>query len=414
MNFNTIKNPLASKLLITVLISSTIITFFTILIQLFFEYNADIKLIENRIDQVEKSYTHSLALSVWNFNENQYNTQLNGILNLEDIVYVEILTPDNKQIIFKGKNKKTKKLTKEFILKTVDFNQIVTAGKLIVTASLDRVYDDLFNRAFIILITQGIKTLLISFIILYSFYILVTKHLYIISRYTKNLDIDSNNVLDLKRGNHKEDGLDHIVFALNNMQNKIQENNSNLKQLNQNLELKVKERTQELEELNSTLSTLTNIDPLTGAYNRRYFYNISKELISLSKRENQYLSISMIDIDDFKKINDTYGHDKGDNILKELVNLINKTIRDSDLLIRFGGEEFVIVLPHTDIKQSTIILEKIRSIIEKSVFIDGIKFTISIGISQYIDNEDIESTLKRADTGLYRAKNSGKNKIEIN
>jgi len=243
-----LKSPIAKKMLFIILISSTIITFFIISIQLFFEYKTDVGLIENRIEQIEKSYTNSLALSVWNFNKNQYNIQLDGILNLEDIVYVEILTPENQIITSKGISQKNKKIKKEFILETIDFNKKIIVGKLIIEASLTRVYDNLFDRALIILVTQSIKTLLISLIILYAFYILISRHLYTISNYTRDIKLDSNNKLVLNRDNqNSNDELNYIVFAINSMQTKINNDYHKIEQLNSTLESKVKQRTKELE-----------------------------------------------------------------------------------------------------------------------------------------------------------------------
>ena len=159
--FNKKHSPLAYKILLTILISSSIVTAFIIAIQLRFEYKSDIKMIEKRLNLIENSYSQSLALSVWNFNETQYEIQLDGILNIEDIVYVQIVTPNGDEIVSKGKYQDKKVITQEVVLKTVDFGQTVESGKLIVIASLDRVYDDLYSRALIILTTQGIKTLII-------------------------------------------------------------------------------------------------------------------------------------------------------------------------------------------------------------------------------------------------------------
>jgi len=167
-----------------------------------------------------------------------------------------------------------------------------------------------------------------------------------------------------------------------------------------------------LKKQNKELMKLSTIDPMTGAYNRRYLYNVSKELTALAKREKKHLSIAMIDIDNFKKINDTYGHDVGDEVIKTVVNIMRKTSRDSDLSIRFGGEEFVILFPNTDIEQSIIVLEKIRKTIEESTLISNFSFTVSIGVSKFIYSENhIDKSIKRADEKLYIAKNSGKNRI---
>ena len=168
-----------------------------------------------------------------------------------------------------------------------------------------------------------------------------------------------------------------------------------------------------LKKLNKELQDLTNIDPLTGAYNRRYFSHISKKLLPLTRREKKNLSLVMIDIDDFKKVNDTYGHDIGDMILKKLVKTISDNLRESDIVARFGGEEFVILLSNTRASEAEFILEKIRIIIQNSMF-EEIRITISIGISEYtFDEDNIEEALKRADEGLYIAKENGKNKIHL-
>ncbi len=176
----------------------------------------------------------------------------------------------------------------------------------------------------------------------------------------------------------------------------------------------LKDKEIELQMLNKELTKLTNIDPLTGIYNRRYFYNISKELIALTKRENRELSLAIIDIDDFKQINDTHGHDIGDDVLKLLVKKVRETIRNSDILIRFGGEEFIVLLSNTSSKQAMIVMEKVREVIEEQKFMKNVSFTISIGISEHIKEEiAIESLFKRADLALYSAKESGKNRVEI-
>jgi len=177
-------------------------------------------------------------------------------------------------------------------------------------------------------------------------------------------------------------------------------------------ELKAKEL--ELKKLNDELTNLTNIDPLTGAHNRRYFYEISKQLIALAGRDKQPLSVAMIDIDDFKSVNDTYGHDVGDKVLKALVDVVYKNIRNSDVVIRFGGEEFILLFPNTDIEQANTIMSKIRQIIEQNDLVKDICFTISIGLSEYHHNEqNIDKAVKKAGDALYLAKNRGKNRIEI-
>ena len=155
-------------------------------------------------------------------------------------------------------------------------------------------------------------------------------------------------------------------------------------------------------------------DVLTNLYNRRYFFDIAEKMYQTSKRENKEISILMCDIDHFKKINDTYGHQTGDLIIKNVANVLINSIRKNDIAARYGGEEFVILLYDCPIKFSLLVGEKIRKTIENLEVIDEnnekIKFTISIGISNRGDN--LEDMIKHADEMLYKAKET-RNKVVI-
>ena len=178
------------------------------------------------------------------------------------------------------------------------------------------------------------------------------------------------------------------------------------------LHQKIDERTKELLVLNEKLEEMAHVDSLTGAYNRRYFYEITDKLLSFTKREKKPLSIAMIDIDKFKDVNDTYGHDVGDEVLKVLVNEIKNNIRESDVFVRYGGEEFILLLPNTDLEHALVITQKLRIIIESTRKVDGLRFTVSIGVAAFVDSkDDIESLVKKSDKALYEAKNSGRNRV---
>lgn len=165
------------------------------------------------------------------------------------------------------------------------------------------------------------------------------------------------------------------------------------------------------------LKLLASTDSMTKLYNRRYFTEISEKILDISKREKKNLSILMIDIDRFKRVNDTYGHQFGDEVLITLSRLLVEHQRKSDIVCRYGGEEFVILLPNTSLKNAATLAEKIRILIE-SLTMEApenkdFKFTVSIGVAEIdIENEtNIELALKRADDALYVAKNSGRNRI---
>lgn len=180
--------------------------------------------------------------------------------------------------------------------------------------------------------------------------------------------------------------------------------------LNEKLEATVQLRTEELQRLNSKLKYLANIDPLTGLNNRRSFIELIKPSLKLSVRGNKSSSLLMLDIDLFKAINDKYGHDVGDAILKNFSQVMLDSIRESDICSRHGGEEFLVFLPNTNINSALILSEKLREIFEKNRF-KGIRYTVSIGVTEFY-GKDIKKAIKRADIALYSAKNNGRNKVE--
>ena len=152
-------------------------------------------------------------------------------------------------------------------------------------------------------------------------------------------------------------------------------------------------------------------DPLTGIYNRRYYHEkIQKEMYK-AKRYGLALSVIMTDIDFFKKINDTHGHDVGDEVLKHYTKIIQESLRESDTFCRIGGEEFIIILPHTNKEQAVKIADKLRKTIEQSKKI--IPITMSFGVTQYISGESEDYLFKRVDNALYRAKENGRNRVEV-
>jgi len=160
-------------------------------------------------------------------------------------------------------------------------------------------------------------------------------------------------------------------------------------------------------------------DPLTGLYNRRYFHHIASSIAKISLRSHQNTGIIILDIDHFKSINDTYGHLIGDDIIKHLSLLLLNLVRVSDIVSRFGGDEFIILLPNTNIEESIKIAEKIRTFISCNVFNldqnNAIEFTISLGVDEVLESdEDIINSLNRADKALYKAKNNGRNGVEYN
>lgn len=199
----------------------------------------------------------------------------------------------------------------------------------------------------------------------------------------------------------------------------------------QYLENAIKERTQELQimntqlqkqavELEETKAELTleaSTDSLSQLYNRRYFINVSQQTLETTKRYRQDLSLCMLDIDHFKNVNDTYGHEVGDKVIIYCSDILKKLARQSDIVTRYGGEEFIILLPQTSLEDALALAQRIRKAIYTLKIPEcdkNLTVSISIGVTQvnHEKDENISDIIQRADKALYIAKEGGRNRVE--
>ncbi len=162
-------------------------------------------------------------------------------------------------------------------------------------------------------------------------------------------------------------------------------------------------------ELEKRLEKLATKDALTGIYNRHKINEELEKSIAINERYNTPFSLIMIDIDHFKEVNDEFGHDVGDKVLKELSTLISKHIRKNDIFGRWGGEEFLLLLPNISKKSTMVMVKKIKDVVEEHSFVSINQLTISLGVTQYKRKESQSQLLKRVDNALYAAKEGGRN-----
>jgi len=168
------------------------------------------------------------------------------------------------------------------------------------------------------------------------------------------------------------------------------------------------EKTEEI----SRLQAMT--DPLTQLFNRRHFMELSNQLLTLSKGSGIPLSLAFLDLDNFKCINDQHGHEVGDRVLQKVSKVLKENVRNSDVVARFGGEEFIILFTNTDQEHALTVCEMIRKAIEEAEMPEHVNnITTSIGVSVVGGDESITQVIRRADKALYEAKNKGRNQIVI-
>jgi len=193
------------------------------------------------------------------------------------------------------------------------------------------------------------------------------------------------------------------------------------------LEMRVRERTMDLAAANEQLLAeiverkrveeklrdLSEKDPLTQIYNRRKLFELLETEIRKSKRHQRPLSVILFDLDHFKNVNDVYGHDRGDQILKTTTSIVNDTIRKTDISARYGGEEFIVVLPETGLEGAAALAEKMRRNIEHYSDPDTGMVTISAGVAELRSEDTGAALIKRADGALYAAKHKGRNRVIV-
>ncbi len=166
-------------------------------------------------------------------------------------------------------------------------------------------------------------------------------------------------------------------------------------------------------QLESEMQILATTDTLTHVFNRIKYDELMKREIERVRRYNHPLSIIMFDIDHFKKVNDTYGHMVGDSVLCALAQIVKENLRETDSLIRWGGEEFVIIAPETDLQEAGKLARRIRKAAESYQFDQVGRVTISLGVTRFLKDDTEDAFIKRVDDAMYTAKKKGRNRVEV-
>lgn len=216
---------------------------------------------------------------------------------------------------------------------------------------------------------------------------------------------------------HNDKATEILLGSLNGLFKQVSERNKRLAQLNRELEDKVAERTKELSKANQHLEELALTDVLTGLPNRRHAMRQLEELWSESLQSGAPLTCMMIDADHFKEVNDTYGHDAGDDVLRVLARTLKESVRTDDMVCRLGGDEFFIVCPKTNMDNGVHVANGVQKLISQLRVPTGSgvwQGSISVGVAaRTSDMDDYNSLMQQADKGVYAAKRDGKNCVRF-
>lgn len=340
--------------------------------------NAD-KIRENLDKYINSSYKKEIALSISAFND-YYKKAQEVSANIIQSSYQYKNIEDDTKILVQNYNKVNKL-----------FNDLKAQTKEDIEKNINSLFDDtnliLLNGNFIFFVW-----FFISFIIIFLVYKDLSYKMKKIINDSK--EIAQGDVNFEKRLNIVSyDELGKIVKSINIFINKLHKSH------------------EKLEKAKEELDRLYVVDRLTNVYNRVKIDEIIKIELKKKRRYNNIFSIILIDIDYFKLVNDTYGHLVGDLILKEFAQILKESVRDTDFVGRWGGEEFIIICTQTDIKGSFTLAQNIRAAIEEFDFTTVGKKTASFGISECTDNDNENSIIENADKALYQAKRDGRNKV---
>jgi diguanylate cyclase (GGDEF)-like protein/PAS domain S-box-containing protein len=505
-----------------ILLCSSAFTLLASGLQIYSDYRQDISIVDERMAVIENSYMVSLSRSLWSLDQKLLQVQMQGILNLPDIVHLKLrIFPDTE--IELGRNiSDIATIQHRFTLKHESV-EVYELGELTITASLDKIYAQLRQKVVVILTTQAFKTFFISVLILWIFQHLVTRHLGKMASYARNFNISRlETPLCLERNEipGARDELTEVTDAINEMRIKLmddiarqEQDAKEIKKLSLAIEqspssVLICDRNWKIEYANSKYMQLTghtidaiagkhpkevsdpgisheevehlwenirlqvqrvgvwqgemhsarnsgdrfweqvivtpikdslgqpaqylilgedisirkryeqqllrqaNYDVLTGLPNRMLALDRLKLALAQARREDQLVGLMFLDLDNFKHINDTMGHDAGDSLLVEASRRISSCLRGTSTVARLGGDEFLVILPSLEAPNDTeLVAERILKTFttpfqlgNQEVFI-----STSIGIAIYpTDSDSSSNLLQQADAAMYQAKNKGK------
>ena len=440
MNYGQSKQPeqsrqskscerLTTRLAFVVVSRALLVGIILSFIQIFLDYRGGKQDIATEIKEVIALVKPASEIAIYVVDDMLTHQIASGLLENQSIIRVIItdklagvLTDVSKPVVSGHFNWLTPLLFDDLVQVSVPLFDInlpkVQNGELLVLLDLHYHSEKFLRRAFVVLISGFIRNSILALICIVIFYRLLTKPLAKLTGDIIAFDPKHPNIKQVSTPiGHEKDELGALVKAFNYAQTSLSWSHLKLKANNQLLEIRVRARTRDLYQAKKNAEKMARTDPLTGLNNRRAFFELAKPIDKAADRYGRRYSVLMIDIDHFKKVNDSFGHAMGDQVIKSIAAAMQQIIRTTDIPGRLGGEEFAIIVTDTPAQEVTNLAERLRLSIANSKNLIGdiaIEVTISVGIAAFkAGGDSLEAVMNKADQALYLAKSKGRNQTVI-
>jgi len=403
--------------LIYILLIYLLVTSVVTAIHFLIEIETEKKLLKTELKALTHATNRSITNALWDMNHIQIEAEANALISFPIVKAVKITDNKNITLTQMSSDYICKSCEDSFLVEThIEkelFNKKVYLGKVLLYSNFEVVLNRVKVNFTLILFSALIKSALLVILFIIAFRKYLSTPLESIVTQIDNVDIDNLQKNRIEYESKYANELTVLKNSVNEMLEKIEEQFDSLQENEKILQEKVKQRTKELEQKNKELETLAITDSLTSLFNRRKLdEKLRNELLRAQRIKNDF-SVVMLDIDHFKRVNDTYGHQVGDMVLVELAKLLKEVTREIDIVGRWGGEEFLIICPGTDLKGLIKLADSLQEIIQRHAFPTVKEITASLGITVYNYDDDINSIVSRVDKALYKAKVNGRNRVEL-
>ena len=415
-------NNLSQKMLRVIFSIYLLVTCLITSVQFLSEYLKTQDSISKELIQLQETVLDSVATSMWQYNQTQLQTLSAGLVKMPIIEGVDIFDKQGQSLISKRVYAANSQPMSVFETQSELNWQLngerIFLGTLVLYSSSEVVLDRVLFGFSLIGLTEFIKLSLLFWLFIWAFDRYMAKPLKELMSQVDKVQLNQNVSQRINLSNIENNELSLLQKHMNEMLAAIQSDRQKLLEDEQSkrnwLEEAVAKRTEELQVLNKKLENMASTDSLTGVLNRGRFFETAQRLLALGQRQKTPTCLVLMDLDNFKSINDTFGHFSGDKVLIHFTETIQTFLRKSDLVGRLGGEEFGIFLNDTNSDDAFMLANKIRkAIANASLEVDGKTITY-LGVEASEPEEaSIDDMFKRADVKLFGAKDKGRNRVEV-